>query len=158
MIEVTEFGAGLGIIAVQTRHPLDTQTIDAYHLALAESTDPEQWERFCSVAVLTYSWRFFPGLVDLVEALREFQRQEHQRKADQKRRALPAAARDEVEEQQAREVAAKGPLAVIAEKAAALGLVSAGPQTMPTQVKATDARKQELLAAAEKNRREAGDA
>lgn len=72
LIDVTEFGAGLGIIAVQVRHPLDTQTIDAYHMALGLQTDPQEWRAFCGRAAALRGWRFFPGVVEIQDALRAY--------------------------------------------------------------------------------------
>jgi hypothetical protein len=63
---------GLSIIAIQLNHPAGKTLIDAYYLALANETTPEEWQAFVSVAVKRYGWSSIPQVPVLLDALREF--------------------------------------------------------------------------------------
>lgn len=72
MIGVTEFGAGLGVIALQVRHSLQPAEIDAFHAALGDEIEPREWLAFARVAARRFGWRFLPTVAELLDALREF--------------------------------------------------------------------------------------
>lgn len=72
MIDRATFTAGMSVIALQLNLPAVKQTLDAYHLALADETDPAEWRRFFTGAVKRFGWRFLPTVPQLLDALREF--------------------------------------------------------------------------------------
>lgn len=72
MIDVTTFGAGLGLIALKLARAVEPSTIRAYHDDLRDRTDPAEWTEFCKVAALRFGWEFFPSTRQLSDALDEF--------------------------------------------------------------------------------------
>lgn len=72
MIEETEFGSGLGVIALQLNKPITPQVIRAYHAALERATDADEWAAFSRVAALRFGWQFLPTVPQLHDALLEF--------------------------------------------------------------------------------------
>src|SRR5262249_34552034 len=66
------FAATIGNIALQLRQAFTAEEIDAYHLVLAEETDPEEWAAFCRGAVKRHGWRFMPAVPELLAALAAF--------------------------------------------------------------------------------------
>jgi hypothetical protein len=72
VIDSLEFSKGIGTIAVQVRHPLSPQESDAFFLAFEHETDAPEWSAFCATAAIRHGWRFLPGVVELLDALRLF--------------------------------------------------------------------------------------
>lgn len=72
MIEQAEFGAGLGVIALQLNKPITSPVIKAYYAAFEGGTDPDEWAAFARVAALRFGWQFLPTVPQLHDALEEF--------------------------------------------------------------------------------------
>jgi len=75
MIDRATFVGGLGVMALQLNKPAERELLDAYHLALADETSPEEWGAFFPVAVKRFGWKFLPTVPELLDALREFRGQ-----------------------------------------------------------------------------------
>jgi hypothetical protein len=78
MIEVEAFSIGLSRIAVAVRETIDAPTFAVYHEAIGTKTTPEQWARFTmsyvqGPATSPDGRARFPTLVELLDALRQFQ-------------------------------------------------------------------------------------
>jgi hypothetical protein len=72
VIGIVEFGAGLGVIALQVRHSLQPAEIDAFHAALGERTTAAEWLAFCRAAAVRFGWKFLPTVGEVADALHEF--------------------------------------------------------------------------------------
>jgi len=59
-------------MALQLNQPASKELLDAYHLAMADETDPIEWQAFHLVAVKRFGWKFLPAVPELLDALREF--------------------------------------------------------------------------------------
>lgn len=72
MIERLAFTGNLAKLALQLNRPAEKQLLDAYHEAMMDETEPEEWREFCRLGPKRFGWKFLPSVPELVDALREF--------------------------------------------------------------------------------------
>lgn len=72
MVDLARFSVGLSVIAMQLNQPMGEAKIAAFHMALEDETDSQEWVAFCRVAARRFGWKFLPSVPDLLDALREF--------------------------------------------------------------------------------------
>ena len=66
------FAAGLTRLAASCRQEVDDLTLETYTEALCDQTTPEEWEAFTLTSIRVGRFTWFPKVVELLDALREF--------------------------------------------------------------------------------------